>query len=138
MMIVMIITQDCFTYLALLYIHHLLCMCSTHAFLWLNIYFLSLTHSAGFFRGWGFNPPLCCLSTFMFLLMTPPEKIVKISQKYIADPPPSGFPQIEYCLHIHGMCIAISQISDPFPLKVCHTSEQKIKQANFENGDCFK
>ena len=42
--------------------------------------------SARFVGGWGFNPlSLWCLSTLKFVL-PPPEKIVKVSQKYIADP----------------------------------------------------
>ena len=49
-------------------------------------------------RGWGFNPSLWCLST-PYVCIDPPEKIVKISQKHIADPLPV-FPQIEYWLSL--------------------------------------
>ena len=41
--------------------------------------------SARFVGGWGFNPPLVPLNPPS--LYWPSEKIVKISQKYIADPP---------------------------------------------------
>ena len=53
--------------------------------------------SARFVGGWRVQLPVWCLSTPKFLLT--PEKIVKISQKYIANPPPV-FPQIKYCMTI--------------------------------------
>ena len=40
--------------------------------------------------GWGVQPPSGASKTPKFSF-TPPEKIVKNSQKYIPDPPPSGF-----------------------------------------------
>ena len=51
--------------------------------------------SARFVGGWGLTLPLWCLSTPKFVLPPPPEKIVNVSQKYIADPP-LIFPQIDY------------------------------------------
>ena len=44
--------------------------------------------------GGGLSPPLWCLSTPKFVLTPLPENIVKISHKYIADPPLFS-PQIE-------------------------------------------
>ena len=60
---------------------------------------------SAWFVGGGGLPPLWCLSTLKFVLYyPPPENIVKISQKYIADPPLVS-PQIEYwsCYH-HRHC----------------------------------
>ena len=51
-----------------------------------------VTTSARFVGGWGFNPPLVPLNPQVCIN---PEKIVKISQKYIADPP-LVYPQIKY------------------------------------------
>ena len=49
--------------------------------------------SARFVGGWGFNPSGASQPPkFVF---NPPQKKVKISQKYIDDPP-LVFPQIEY------------------------------------------
>ena len=53
--------------------------------------------------GWGFNPPLVSLNP-QVCFDPSPEKIVKISQKYIADPPPV-FPQIEYWLYVTSQTI---------------------------------
>ena len=46
--------------------------------------------------GWGSTPPPVPLHP-QVCIDPPPEKIVGISQKYIADPPSLVFPQIEYC-----------------------------------------
>ena len=61
--------------------------------MYLLIAYISFIVSARIVGGWGFNPlPLWCLLTSQVCIY--PEKIVKISQKYIA--PPLVFPQIEY------------------------------------------
>ena len=54
----------------------------------------------------GFNPSSGASQAPKFVLT--PEKIVKISQKYIADPP-LVFPQIEYCTLVsHGIILPSS------------------------------
>ena len=48
---------------------------------------------------WGFNPPPPLVPLTPKFVLTP-EKIVKISQKYIADPPPLWFSHKSSTVHI--------------------------------------
>ena len=54
------------------------------------MYVLRLLMQCLIFRGWGLNP-LHLVPPNPQVCIVPPKKIVKISQKYIADPPPPWF-----------------------------------------------